>query len=690
MRFVLALVMVTGALGCDEHPFWGTSTTNPPSQEECAIRDGHTWIRGEATILITAWGFMPVAAGCVPNLPNTFCGEVEDCCNWGSTDGVGDPFPCVGLLPEGPSGPPTGGVPGGPEVVEDPVEEAPYVPPPPDMDGDQVPDDEDNCPDIHNPFQEDRDVDMVGDACDNCPDVENQQQLDFNDDGAGDACAPMHTLAALGPDEGRDTPPKFSDLLFSEMAYTGWAPGVHPLEIILDILRGDLDSLFEDGPVGANRMVIRSEQLDTVEDILERFSDWESQAGKVAAMVFGRHYEAWAVRAYGHSPRHEAWGRERAVVVCRKELRVQRYTRNFENPEPLQWQGQPQGNEDQGPVYNRNRRWDFGCFAVNDPDTNTFLPPLAEEFKSTSSPDRWQYNNWLHTKYVEQCQDYRFHLAKMYYDEFPAEFMNIRDVHDRMSRSKSWGRPYLTYRMHDVSPAWEKVMRDCELGHMMDDGVWSQARTAAAHSIGDFHNMFTYVGTRPIWYQPPDDPANCDGTVLYIARRGCVDPGTFDPNTGLCLPGNGLFARQAGIYTTCSVRRPDGHPHMTPMKFLGAESGWLGNPRYLTNSMWNVQNVVCPASTMNESTREVNTRIIALDGAQRVLPLNFPEFSLQMARLYQWGHPMRFSLDPKGFMPSWAEPGFHISVDRELLQLFVQGVDSEGIDADEALDLCKD
>ncbi|UCG33554.1 MAG: hypothetical protein JSU68_02760, partial [Phycisphaerales bacterium] len=38
-----------------------------------------------------------------------------------------------------------------------------------DSDGDNVPDNEDNCPDVPNPGQEDADGDQVGDACDGCP-----------------------------------------------------------------------------------------------------------------------------------------------------------------------------------------------------------------------------------------------------------------------------------------------------------------------------------------------------------------------------------------------------------------------------------------------------------------------------------------------------------------------------------------
>jgi hypothetical protein len=46
----------------------------------------------------------------------------------------------------------------------------PDIDEPPDADGDGVPDDEDNCPNVYNPNQADADGDGWGDACDGCPD----------------------------------------------------------------------------------------------------------------------------------------------------------------------------------------------------------------------------------------------------------------------------------------------------------------------------------------------------------------------------------------------------------------------------------------------------------------------------------------------------------------------------------------
>ncbi|MBW2994797.1 thrombospondin type 3 repeat-containing protein, partial [Candidatus Woesearchaeota archaeon] len=77
-----------------------------------------------------------------------------------------------------------------------------------DTDGDGIPDEEDNCPEIHNPAQKDTDEDGIGDKCDedtlkdnqdddkdkikngedNCPEIYNPEQNDTDRDGIGDVC----------------------------------------------------------------------------------------------------------------------------------------------------------------------------------------------------------------------------------------------------------------------------------------------------------------------------------------------------------------------------------------------------------------------------------------------------------------------------------------------------------------------
>ena len=61
-------------------------------------------------------------------------------------------------------------------------------PTPDDMDGDGIPNQEDNCPVNFNPDQKDSDEDGVGDACDDCPNDPDPEQGDSNNDGKGDAC----------------------------------------------------------------------------------------------------------------------------------------------------------------------------------------------------------------------------------------------------------------------------------------------------------------------------------------------------------------------------------------------------------------------------------------------------------------------------------------------------------------------
>jgi hypothetical protein len=68
-----------------------------------------------------------------------------------------------------------------------------------DNDGDGVPDNVDNCPDVSNPDQTDTDGDGLGDACDNCPTAANPEQADADGDGVGDACDNCPTVA--NPDQ---------------------------------------------------------------------------------------------------------------------------------------------------------------------------------------------------------------------------------------------------------------------------------------------------------------------------------------------------------------------------------------------------------------------------------------------------------------------------------------------------------
>jgi len=58
-----------------------------------------------------------------------------------------------------------------------------------DTDGDGIPNDIDKCPEIASDDQTDTDTDGVGNICDNCPDEVNPDQADIDGDGVGDACS---------------------------------------------------------------------------------------------------------------------------------------------------------------------------------------------------------------------------------------------------------------------------------------------------------------------------------------------------------------------------------------------------------------------------------------------------------------------------------------------------------------------
>ena len=63
-----------------------------------------------------------------------------------------------------------------------------------DLDGDDVPDVDDNCPGAPNPDQHDEDGDDTGDVCDNCPVTASPIQLNVDGDDLGDLCDPSPTL----------------------------------------------------------------------------------------------------------------------------------------------------------------------------------------------------------------------------------------------------------------------------------------------------------------------------------------------------------------------------------------------------------------------------------------------------------------------------------------------------------------
>lgn len=70
----------------------------------------------------------------------------------------------------------------------------------PDIEGDGIDNEVDNCPYTPNPGQEDDDGDDKGNVCDNCPDVVNPSQADTDNDGVGDLCDNCPSVA--NPDQG--------------------------------------------------------------------------------------------------------------------------------------------------------------------------------------------------------------------------------------------------------------------------------------------------------------------------------------------------------------------------------------------------------------------------------------------------------------------------------------------------------
>jgi hypothetical protein len=89
---------------------------------------------------------------------------------------------------------PPGGDDAPPQLIDGAID-APPDAPPPDMDGDGVPDALDNCPMTANADQRDHDVDGRGDVCDLCPHIAEAADVDGDGDGVGDACDPRPTMA---------------------------------------------------------------------------------------------------------------------------------------------------------------------------------------------------------------------------------------------------------------------------------------------------------------------------------------------------------------------------------------------------------------------------------------------------------------------------------------------------------------
>jgi hypothetical protein len=76
--------------------------------------------------------------------------------------------------------------------------------PPTDTDGDEIADEQDNCPSVANHDQADSDDDGVGDTCDNCMYGANADQQDADSDGVGDMCDNCAMVANVGQQDADD------------------------------------------------------------------------------------------------------------------------------------------------------------------------------------------------------------------------------------------------------------------------------------------------------------------------------------------------------------------------------------------------------------------------------------------------------------------------------------------------------
>jgi hypothetical protein len=582
----------------------------------------------------------------------------------------------------------------------------------PDRDGDGRSNGPDNCPNMVNPEQLDFDQDGLGDACDpdvdgdgvanaddNCPnDTPNPGQEDSDGDGFGDLCDlpfPPDPCAAgqvhLG-DERCENPSgvRLSHLFLADYAEEIEGEGFDPMDLHTNRLRleeqtdawftrsvtkagenadGDANDGADQPPVVARhrrltivkKMLshynIVAERVEQVGEVYDRSSEQLGYQEHVIGFVSGMDYENWSMGNYCYS-----WEHSQADVPCMREVRVPRYQRSFDAPdEPLVRQRTP---EDE---YWRHRRYDCMCPPVGAPvPTARRLPPLAMEAKSTSAPNKTQYSDSYERYLLDQCMDYRFHLAKMYQETFP-QVGTVRDAYRKLlhvggapgtphasadaPQVASRHRPVLTYYLSHASPALRRVMERCgfagefegDYGLMPQHGAWDW--TLVRHqqlgepqlSAADRLARVPHLWTSPMRWQEAfpgprflhDAVSNCNGPVHYNVLS-YVDPNTHRHEPRLftwCFTEEDVAGENRWRLDNLVEAAID--PTVVPVDGDITTFEW-GNIRVPIR-----ENPVCPPGYIDEQGQSLFSDLVAVDGRQRLLsPQGFRDWLLALQNLH--------------------------------------------------------
>jgi hypothetical protein len=120
-----------------------------------------------------------------------------------------------------------------------------------DVDGDEVQDGIDNCPEHSNAGQEDTDADGAGTPCDNCPGESNPDQLDTDENGQGNVCDPdddgdgvedFQDCAPLDPGAA-ELPGRAGGLGWTDKVELAWTSGSQSQ--VSNVYRGTIAATFQ-------------------------------------------------------------------------------------------------------------------------------------------------------------------------------------------------------------------------------------------------------------------------------------------------------------------------------------------------------------------------------------------------------------------------------------------------------------